>query len=216
MRTQSAELLAMGSRKSLENLGSSTAEFHKDFASVLEIILPFNQFLRGETVNQFDGCMMNDLELLCQFTDGYTFSLRETFDGKQGLILARSETSDLSGFFTELEESPKAIAECCEQSVLGFSEAQRNSSDASEHLIVRIRLSSACSSKCYVLMRYIFAVVVPMRNSCSPSHVHRGFSECFPAGRLTLGRNLQGCSNCVQKAALLRYVRHNLSNLPSP
>jgi hypothetical protein len=213
MRTQSAEFLAMGSRESLENLGSSTAEFHKDFAPVLEIILPFNQFLRGETVNQFDGCMMNDLELLCQFTDGYTFSLRETFDGKQGLILARSETSDLSGFFTELEESPKAIAECCEQSVLGFSEARRNSSGGSGHLIVRIRLSSACSSKCYVLMRYIFAVVVPMSNSCSPSHVHRGFSECFPGGRLTIGRNLQGCSNCVKEAAHLRDVRHDLAKI---
>src|SRR5260221_4170963 len=94
MRTQSAEFLAMGSRESLENLGSSTAEFHKDFASVLEIILPFNQFLRGETVNQFDGCMMNDLELLSQFTHGYTFSLRGTFDGKQGLILARSAATD--------------------------------------------------------------------------------------------------------------------------
>jgi F420-dependent NADP oxidoreductase-like protein len=168
MRTQSAEFLAMGSREFLENLGSSTAEFHKDFAAVLEIVLPFNQFLGGETVNQFDGCMMNDLELLCQFTDGYTFSLRETFDGKQCLILARSQTSGLSGFFTELKESPKTIAEFCEQSVLGFSQARRNSSGGSGHSIVRIRLSSACSSKRYVPMRYIFAVVVPMRNSCSP------------------------------------------------
>src|SRR5258708_22948624 len=168
MRTQSAEFLAMGSRESLENLGSGTAEFHKDFAPVLVIILPFNQFLGGETVNQFDGCMMNDLELFCQFTDGYTFPLRESFDGKQGLILARSETSGLSGFFTELEESPKMIAECCEQSVLGFSEAQRNSSGGSGHLIVRIRLSSACSSQRYVLMRYIFAASVPLRTSTSP------------------------------------------------
>jgi hypothetical protein len=140
MRTQSAEFLAMGSRKFLENLGSSTAEFHKDFAPILEIILPFNQFLDRETVNQFDSCMMNDLELLCQFTDGYTFSLRETFDGKQSLILARSEASGLSGFFTELEESPKTIAECCEQSVLGFSQARRNSSGGSGHLIIWIRL----------------------------------------------------------------------------
>jgi hypothetical protein len=106
MRTQSAELLAMGSREFLENPGSSTAEFHKDFAPVAEIILPFNQFLGGETVNQFDSCMMNDLELLCQFTDGYTFSLGETFDGKQSLILARSETSGLSCFFTELVAVP--------------------------------------------------------------------------------------------------------------
>ena len=133
MRTQSAEFLAMGSREFLENLGAGTAEFHKDFTPVLVITLPFNQFLGGETVNQLDGCMMDDLELLCQFTDGYSFSLRESFDGKQGLILARSETSGLSGFFTELEESPKTIAECCEQSVLGFSEARRNSSGSSGH-----------------------------------------------------------------------------------
>src|SRR5258708_18632205 len=128
--------------------------------------------------------MMNDLELFCQFSDGYTFPLRESFDGKQGLILARSETSGLSSFFTESEESPKMIAECCEQSVLGLREARRNSSGGSGHLIVRIRLSSACSRKRYVLMRYIFAVSVPMRNSRPPLN---GFRS-RPSHKLVLGQ----------------------------
>jgi hypothetical protein len=62
-----AKFGAMSSRQSLKRRGPGAAKFHKDISPVLSAILPFDQVLGNKAINQLDGRMMSDLELLRQF-----------------------------------------------------------------------------------------------------------------------------------------------------
>ena len=82
MWTYSADLRTMSRRQFPEKLAAFTAESHIDIAPVLLTVFPFNEILRSQTVNESDGAMVSNLELIGQFADCHAFPLRETFDGK--------------------------------------------------------------------------------------------------------------------------------------
>src|SRR5215469_12948719 len=123
----------MGSRQSLKCCRAGAAESNKDIPTVCGAVLPFDQVLGGEAINQLDGRMMSELELLCEFADRHALPSRKPLDREQSLMLPRSQTGKMGRILAEFQKLSKVIAKCRQHLILGFCEARPTSSGSSRH-----------------------------------------------------------------------------------
>lgn len=91
-----------------------TRERHDDLASVVIGYGPLNQSDSLESVDESDGAVVRNLELLGEFPDRYPVPARESFDREQRLILLGFESVRSGGFLAKTQKNAQGVAEFSE------------------------------------------------------------------------------------------------------
>src|SRR5207244_9143202 len=118
LRADASQLFAVHFSKPFEHAPALCRKAQVDLAPVLGRRLSRDQSLAAQPVDQADGAVVPDHEVLCQVVDGDALALRAGAQGEQRLILLGGDATLLGLDLRKAQESAQRTAERRELLVL--------------------------------------------------------------------------------------------------
>jgi len=117
-RAGRAKFIAMRKRKALEEAFAARGDAQQDFARVGVASGAFEQSLRFEAAAQFNRAMVANLQALGERANGGGQRGRQSFQGKQSLVLLGLDAGGAGGILAEIQEAADFVAESRESPVV--------------------------------------------------------------------------------------------------
>jgi hypothetical protein len=112
------EFLSVSAGQLIEHFDAVRCETHVHLSAVLCTWFANDQSLDPKPVDQANGAVVRNLQLLGEFSDGGRVSTRKSFDREECLILAWRQSGGGGCSLAEMEELPKAVAESRQRFIL--------------------------------------------------------------------------------------------------
>ena len=101
----------MKNGKLVQQVLAMPGEFDENLAMILVAVTPPYGAAGDKAVHEFHGTVMPQKQLLGESGNRGTRAARQTFDGKEKLVLVGFDAFGAGGFFTEMQELPNAAPE---------------------------------------------------------------------------------------------------------
>ncbi len=119
-RPYSTELFLMGLGEPRQNLLAPAGHSDVDSPAIRCGGLSVQQFQLDQTIHQFHGAVMSELQALSQLPDRYHFPSRKPFDGQQSLMLLRGQAGMFGRGLAERKKPPEGVTKGRKVFVLSF------------------------------------------------------------------------------------------------
>ena len=123
MRRRVGEFGAMSAGEPLQNGGAFGRQSHGGVAPVVRPAGTHRQSALFQPIDQPDGAMVSNEQMLCQGCDVGTLVRFETADGQHHLVLLRFETFVTRGVLAKVQEAADLKAKVGESSILVVSQS---------------------------------------------------------------------------------------------
>ena len=110
----------MGTGQLRQHLLSAFSQLHPNSPPVIGIRFASHILFQHEAIDQANGAMMGDLQLLRQFTDCHGVAIRKSFYREQRLMLLWAQPRTARRLFAKSQELPQRETESSEGFVVGF------------------------------------------------------------------------------------------------
>src|SRR4051812_2936026 len=100
----------MNSRELLKQFGSSFCQRDINFPPVAVALLPDDQTLCFQTVDEADGAVVLDMESFGQLAVRHMLATGKAFDCQERLLLGWRESDGMGRLFAELKKLPQRMA----------------------------------------------------------------------------------------------------------
>jgi CIC family chloride channel protein len=104
------QLAAVSGREAEQEGFPLTGQRQMDLTAVGVAAAALEEPALGQAVDQADGAVMADLEMLGERADRYRAPPRQAAHGQEGLVLLGSQPHLTGGFLAEMEEAPQRVA----------------------------------------------------------------------------------------------------------
>jgi hypothetical protein len=98
-------------RKTAELLFAFRGEDHANLAAIGVVADALDEAVLRQAIDEADGAVMADEQMLGQLSDGRAVPVRKSSDGEQDLVLLRLEALGPGRLFAEVEEAADLVTE---------------------------------------------------------------------------------------------------------
>jgi len=100
----------MDSRELLKQFGSAFCQGYINFPPITVALLPDDQTLRLQTIDESDGAVVLDMEAFGQLAVRHMIATGKAFDCQKRLMLGWRESDGIGCLFAEFKKLPQRMA----------------------------------------------------------------------------------------------------------